>query len=81
MGHADTQHAIERTTVDLDLDALSAALVILGTETVSDTVNAALREVRRRAQLTLAAELILRGGREVLEPDELRTLRHSGLAS
>jgi Arc/MetJ family transcription regulator len=40
-----------RTTVDVDSYALEAAQVELGTEGVSATVNAALREVARRRAL------------------------------
>lgn len=40
-----------RTTVDVDRRALDAARVELGTEGVSATVNAALREVGRRRAL------------------------------
>ncbi|HTD09151.1 MAG TPA: hypothetical protein VK680_09700 [Solirubrobacteraceae bacterium] len=42
---------MSRTTVDVDLGALEAARVELGTEGVSATVNAALREVGRRRAL------------------------------
>ena len=42
---------ISRTTVDIDSDALSAAREQLGTSGLSETVNAALREVGRRAAL------------------------------
>lgn len=37
-----------RTVVDIDKDALEAAKAVLGTSTMVDTVNAALREVARR---------------------------------
>ena len=40
-----------RTTVDVDPGALAAARVELGTDGVSATVNAALREVGRRRAL------------------------------
>ncbi len=42
---------MSRTTVDVDLGALEAARVELGTKGVSATVNAALREVGRRRVL------------------------------
>jgi Arc/MetJ family transcription regulator len=41
-----------RTTVDVDLDALEAARIELGTTGLSATVNAALREVGRRRALS-----------------------------
>jgi hypothetical protein len=40
-----------RTTIDVDTDALEAARATLGTRSASDTVNAALREAVRRAEL------------------------------
>jgi hypothetical protein len=40
-----------RTTVNLDGELLEAARQVLGTEGVSETVNAALDEVARRAKL------------------------------
>lgn len=40
-----------RTTVDIDTGALDAARVQLGTEGLSATVNAALRDVARRRAL------------------------------
>jgi Arc/MetJ family transcription regulator len=40
-----------RTTVDIDQQALDAARVELGTDGLSATVNAALREVGRRRAL------------------------------
>jgi Arc/MetJ family transcription regulator len=42
---------MSRTTVDVDESALSAAQTALGTTGLSATINAALREVARRAAL------------------------------
>lgn len=42
---------VTRTTVDIDRNALNVARVELGTEGLSATVNAALREVGRRRAL------------------------------
>lgn len=42
---------VSRTTVDIDQGALKAAQSELGTTGLSDTVNAALREVGRRRVL------------------------------
>jgi Arc/MetJ family transcription regulator len=42
---------VTRTTVDVDEKALIAAQVALGTEGLSATVNAALRDVARRSAL------------------------------
>lgn len=43
--------SMSRTTVDVDIGALEAARLELGTTGVSATVNAALREVGRRRAL------------------------------
>lgn len=42
---------VSRTTVDVDEEALAAARAVLGTEGLTKTVNAALREVAHRAAL------------------------------
>lgn len=73
----DVERTIKRTTVDLDVDDLHAAREALGTETAKDTINAALRDVARRAALTRAAALILEGGLEIVDPDDLAALRQS----
>jgi Arc/MetJ family transcription regulator len=70
-------HTIKRTTVDLDMDELKAAKEILGTETTRDTINTALREVRRRAALARAAALIEQGNLDIIEPEELAALRQA----
>jgi Arc/MetJ family transcription regulator len=75
MGRATADHTIKRTTVDLDMDELQAAREVLGTETTRDTINSALREVRRRAALARAAALIEQGGLDIIEPEELAALR------
>jgi Arc/MetJ family transcription regulator len=75
MGRATADHTIKRTTVDLDMDELQAAREVLGTETTRDTINSALREVRRRAALARVAALIEQGGLDIIEPEELAALR------
>jgi Arc/MetJ family transcription regulator len=78
MGRATTaDHTIKRTTVDLDMDELQAAREILGTDTTRDTINTALRDVRRRAALARAAELIEQGDLDIIEPEELAALRQA----
>jgi Arc/MetJ family transcription regulator len=42
-----------RTVIDIDKDALEAAKAVLGTSTMVDTVNTALREVARRRSAAL----------------------------
>jgi Arc/MetJ family transcription regulator len=73
------EHTIKRTTVDLDLDELAQAKETLGTGTTRDTINTALREINRRAALSRAAELIERGGLDVVSPAELAELRRPRL--
>jgi Arc/MetJ family transcription regulator len=69
---------IHRTSIDLDLDALERAQRILGTTTIRDTVDKALREVDRVAALRRAADLILEGDDEdFVRPEDLVALRHN----
>lgn len=68
-------HETRRTTIDLDVTELEAAKKNLGTGTTSDTVNAALREVNRRAALARAAAFVEQGKLEVVTPEELGRLR------
>ncbi len=60
--------SMHKTTVELDLDELARAQSVLGTRGVKDTLNAALREVNRRAALLTAADLVRSGAFHV--PDE-----------
>ena len=68
---------IHRTTVDLDIDVLSRAQELLGTRTIRDTVDKALREVERRAALREAADLILAGDPDFITPEELAEIRRN----
>jgi Arc/MetJ family transcription regulator len=68
---------IHRTTIDLDLEVLERARELLGTTTIRDTVDKALREVDRRAALREAADLIRKGGLPIVTPDELAELRRN----
>jgi Arc/MetJ family transcription regulator len=61
--------AVHRTTVEIDVEALSSARAALGTKTIKQTVNGALREVGRREALRRAARYVLDGKLHV--PDEL----------
>jgi len=56
--------------VDLDDDALAAARARLGTKTIKDTVNQALREAAaaRRAELNQALDVL--AGRELVDRAE-----------
>lgn len=62
-----------RTTVDVDVDALEAARSALNTTGVSATINAALRDAGRRAQL---AAFDVRALPELATPDEIEAARH-----
>jgi Arc/MetJ family transcription regulator len=68
---------IHRTTIDLDLDVLEEARDLLGTTTIRDTVNTALREVGRRERLRRAADLIRKGGLPLPTPEELAQMRRN----
>lgn len=57
-----------RTTVEIDIDELSKAEVVLGTSGIKETVNGALKKVNRRASLEQAARYVLDG--EMHVPDE-----------
>ena len=50
-----------KTTVEIDFDQLAKAQAALRTEGIKETVNAALREVSRKAALESAAEYVLSG--------------------
>jgi Arc/MetJ family transcription regulator len=69
-----SQH-IKRTTIDLDLDAVERARELLGTTTIRETVDRALREVDRRARLRETADLIRKGGMGFPSPEELAEIR------
>lgn len=60
--------AIQKTTVEIDLDALGEAAENLGTRGIKQTVNAALDEVNRRAALGRAAAYVREGAFHA--PDE-----------
>ncbi len=75
MARAHNTHALRRTTIDLDVQALKSAREILGTTTAKDTVNGALREVRRTAARRRAAALVRQGGQDIVEPEDLAALR------
>jgi Arc/MetJ family transcription regulator len=57
-----------KTTVEIDTEALSAAERALGTRSIKDTVNGALREVARREALDQAALYV--GSGKLHLPDE-----------
>lgn len=58
----------QKTTVEIDVQELERARAILQTRGIKETVNAALREVNRRAALEGAAAYLLSG--RLHAPDE-----------
>lgn len=72
-----SNHTIKRTSVDLDMDELRAAKETLGTSSIRDTINSALRDVNRRAALRRAASLVRAGGLSVIQPEDLIDLRRA----
>jgi hypothetical protein len=65
----------QKTTIEIDRDQLEQARAVLRTHGIKDTVNAALRDVNRRARLREAAALVRAGGLPIVHPDELTELR------
>lgn len=70
------------TQIDLDDDALEAAMRELGTTTKKDTVNAALREVAaRRRRLRAFYELVEMGEQGAFDAGYEAWLSRKGLAT
>ncbi len=64
-----------KTTIDVDREAAEEAAAILGTKTLKDTVNAALREVVDAEHRRRLAEQVRSGTLPVPTPEELARLR------
>ena len=60
-----------KTTIDIDREAADEAAEILGTRTLKDTVDAALREVVSAELRRQLAEEILAGSLPVPTPEEV----------
>lgn len=75
MARGETTRALQRTTIELDVDELESAREILGTKTTKETVNRALREVTRAAALRRAAALVRQGDLNIVQPEDLPELR------
>ncbi len=60
-----------KTTVDVDRELAAEASAILGTRSLKDTVNGALREVIRAEGRREFAEAILAGRRSIPTPEEV----------
>jgi hypothetical protein len=63
--------------VELDRGAVLRAQEILGTRTIRETIDRALREVDRRAALRHGADLIRAGRLNVARPEDLPRLRET----
>lgn len=59
-----------KTTVEIDSEQLAQARAALHTEGIKETVNAALREVGRRAALEKAADFVQSGRMQVPDLEE-----------
>jgi hypothetical protein len=66
-----------RTTLEVNPVELERAKKTLGTKTTRDTVNRALQEVNRQADLRAAAALVRAGGLNIVQPEDLPELRPS----
>jgi hypothetical protein len=64
-----------KTTVDVDDEAAEQAAKVLGTRTLKDTVNAALREVLAAERRRRLAARVRSGSLVVPTPEELARLR------
>jgi Arc/MetJ family transcription regulator len=64
-----------KTTIDVDRKAADSAARILGTGSLRETVNAALREVVSAANRRRLADRIRRGELRVPTPEELARIR------
>ena len=64
-----------KTTIDVDRAAADEAASILGTATLKDTVNAALREVVNAEHRRLLADEVESGELPVPTPEEIAELR------
>ncbi len=65
----------QRTTVELDPEALARARIVLGTTTIRETIDRALHEVERYHALRRGADLIRAGGLDIATPEDLAKLR------
>ncbi len=68
-----------KTTVDVNRELADEAAEILGTKSLKDTVNGALREVVAAARRRRLAERIREGTLPVPTPEEYRKLREPRL--
>ena len=67
--------SFHKTTIEIDTEALATAERALGTRSIKDTVNGALRDVARRDALSRAAQYVLDGELHVPDESELASWR------
>lgn len=63
-------HARQKTSFAIDTEKVAAAKEVLGTKTLTDTVDAALAEVVKLRQRRQLAELLFRPGALALDDPE-----------
>ena len=61
---------VRKTTIEIDDEVLDKARAALGTETIRETVDAALRNVNQRAALRRLIELVRE--LDIEDPDAVR---------
>lgn len=61
--------SVRKTSFEVDFDKLEAARELLGTRTLTETVDAALDEVVKREQRKVLLELLRSGALELNNPD------------
>jgi Arc/MetJ family transcription regulator len=67
--------ATRRTIVELDMQRVRRVQKMLGTKTMRETIDKALREVERHEALRRGANIIRKGGVKIVRPEDLPGLR------
>ena len=67
--------ATQRTTVELDMRKVRRVQKMLGTKTMRETIDKALHEVERHEALRRGADVLRKGGLNIVRPDDLPKLR------
>jgi Arc/MetJ family transcription regulator len=67
--------ATRRTTVELDMRRIRRVQKMLGTKTMRETIDKALHEVERHEALRRGADVIRKGGLNIVRPEDLPELR------
>jgi len=69
--------ATQRTTVELDMRRVRRVQKMLGTKTMRETIDKALHEVERHEALRRGADVIRKGGLNIVRPEDLPRLRRA----